>query len=294
MLKRQIFLLSLLEEFGSKLPNTEMLKYLFLLTRFQDDRIYHFFPYKYGCFSFNVYADKRKLIEKGILRNSDDWSLSNNQGNYYLMLSRKNRALIKKIKKEFGHLHGNDLIRYIYLEFPYYAVNSEILDEVLSSAEISKVKTYRPRKKIKAIYTIGYEKRSIEEYINCLIQEDVKILCDVRENPVSRKYGFSKTTLRKALETVGIGYRHFPELGIPGKKRKFLYHLEDYNRLFDLYEKEVLDNRQNTLDMIYQLLINNDRVGLTCYERLPEYCHRTRVAKAVITLSDQNLSIIEL
>ena len=69
------------------------------------------------------------------------------------MLSREDRASIKKIKKNFGHLSGKELIRYIYLKYPYYAVNSEILSEVLSKSEITQIKACKPKNEIRAIYT---------------------------------------------------------------------------------------------------------------------------------------------
>ncbi len=294
MLKRQILLLGLLEEFAGELSQTDMMKYLFLVTRYQDNRSYHFIPYKYGCFSFNAYSDKRKLMEKGILRDSEEWVLSENQGLFGLMLANDDRILIKKVKKEFGHLRRDNLIRHVYLNYPYYAINSEIMADVLSVAEIAKVKSYRPQSDTRAIYTIGYEGRTIEEYINSLIKEDVKVSCDVRRNPVSRKYGFSKKTMEKALGNVGIEYRHVPELGITGDRRRNLYNLEDYSRLFDAYEKEILSNCRRLLEMIYQLLLSNERVALTCFETEPARCHRTCVAGAVATLFDQDLSIIEL
>lgn len=296
MLNRQILLLALLEKWGGKLPNTEMQKYLFLLTMHQDKdkRSYHFIPYKYGCFSFNAYSDKRKLIERGILKDSDDWRLSQKQGGFYFMLAHEDKTLLDIIKKKFGHLNRKELIRYVYLNYSYYAVNSEILGEVLSQSEISQIKNCRPKNHIKAIYTIGYQGKSLEEYINCLINEDVKILFDVRKNPISRKYGFSKKTLEKTIETVGIEYRHLPELGIPGEKRMNLKNIEDYNRLFDLYEKEILCHYHNLLEMIYQLSLENDRVALTCFEKLPGYCHRTRVARAIIKLFHKDLPIIDL
>jgi hypothetical protein len=296
MLKRQILLLALLEKWGGILPNTEMQKYLFLLTRRQDkdNRSYHFIPYKYGCFSFNAYWDKRKLIEKGILKESDDWRLSGNQEGFYFMLAPEDRSLIEKIKKSFGNLDKKELIRYVYLNYSYYAVNSEILEEVLSKPEISQIKTFMPKNRIKAIYTIGYQGKSLEEYINCLINEDIKILLDVRKNPISRKYGFSKATLKNALKSVGIEYRHLPELGIPGEKRMDLVDIEDYNRLFDLYEKEILSNRHDFLEMIYQLSLENERVALTCFEKSPGYCHRTRIARTIVRLFNKDLPLIEL
>ena len=41
-----------------------------------------------------------------------------------------------------------------------------------------------------------------------LIREDVKLLCDVRKNPLSMKFGFSKNQLKGILEGVGIEYIH--------------------------------------------------------------------------------------
>jgi hypothetical protein len=79
MFKRQIILLALLEEFGRELPGTELMKYLFLLTRNQIKKSYHFIPYKFGCFSFQAYSDKRTFIHKGFLENVDKWKLSNNK-----------------------------------------------------------------------------------------------------------------------------------------------------------------------------------------------------------------------
>lgn len=34
------------------------------------------------------------------------------------------------------------------------------------------------------------------------------------KNPISMKYGFSKSQLQNACEGVGISYNHFPDLGI--------------------------------------------------------------------------------
>jgi uncharacterized protein (DUF488 family) len=294
--KRQKVLLALLEAWGGELPNTDMQKYLFLVSRCQEtkNRSYHFIPYKYGCFSFNSYSDKRKLIEKKVLKDCEDWKLSEKQSDFYFMLPKEDRASIKKVKEEFGHLSGKKLIRHIYLKYPYYAVNSEILGDVLSNSEITQIKECKPKNEIRALYTIGYEERSLEEYINFLIKEDVKILVDVRKNPVSRKYGFSKKTLQKAIEEVGIEYRHIPELGISGKKRTNLHNLEDYNRLFDSYEKEVLSSSSNLLMKLYQLILDNERIALTCFEKDSEYCHRTRIAEKIVKDLSGDLSIINL
>lgn len=63
------------------------------------------------------------------------------------------------------------------------------------------------------------------------------MLCDVRRNPWSRKYGFSKSTLSNACEGVGIRYEHLPELGIVSDARRNLETQADYDALFAHYER---------------------------------------------------------
>ncbi len=73
------------------------------------------------------------------------------------------------------------------------------------------------------------------------------MLCDVRKNAYSQKYGFSKSQLQKACEGVGISYIHMPELGINSDKRQHLISQSDYDLLFEDYEKNTLQ----TIPMLY-------------------------------------------
>ena len=45
------------------------------------------------------------------------------------------------------------------------------------------------------VFTIGYERRSPEELVRGLTDAGVTLLADVRELPLSRRPGFSKTAL---------------------------------------------------------------------------------------------------
>jgi len=72
----------------------------------------------------------------------------------------------------------------------------------------------------------------------------VTILCDVRRNALSRKYGFSKKTLGNACQNLGIRYEHLPELGIASARRKELHTQADYDRLFSAYEEDTLKHQQ--------------------------------------------------
>jgi uncharacterized protein (DUF488 family) len=123
------------------------------------------------------------------------------------------------------------------------------------------------------LFTIGYEGVSIEQYLNSLIHKDVRVLCDVRNNPLSRKFGFSKSNLQKYLSHIGIEYIHLPELGIISKKRSNLSSDEDYQSLFQEY-KSTLPQHQESLDKLHQLLEAKDRIALTCFEHEPLHCHR--------------------
>ena len=72
----------------------------------------------------------------------------------------------------------------------------------------------------------------MEAYLNTLLKTGVTLLCDVRRNPVSRKYGFSKSTLKRVCEGVALRYAHLPELGIASEQRRNSTTQESYNQLF--------------------------------------------------------------
>ena len=119
-----------------------------------------------------------------------------------------------------------------------------------------------------------------------LIINDIHLLCDVRRKAYSQKYGFSKTQLEKACVGLNIAYIHIPELGIESQKRQDLKSQKDYDILFDEYEKTTLKNNQESLLKIRTLLDRYERVALTCFEKNPMQCHRSRIAKALLSLSN--------
>jgi len=64
LFERQRVLLTLLDALGGKVALTDFQKLLFLYTRQEAEPSYEFVPYRFGCFSFTSYADKRRLIER--------------------------------------------------------------------------------------------------------------------------------------------------------------------------------------------------------------------------------------
>ncbi|MBD3196436.1 MAG: DUF488 family protein [Candidatus Lokiarchaeota archaeon] len=287
MLYRKKLLLATVELFGGEVNATNFQKLLFLISQKQADRRYDFVPYKFGCFSFQAMTDKNALIKKGYLENTKNWKLSIKERDFLTTLSKKDRQLLVNTKDQFGNFKTHDLIRYIYLHYPYFAINSEIVHDFLSKKEIEKIYQLKPQNNEICLFTIGYEGDNLERYLNKLIKSNIKALFDVRKNPVSRKYGFSKKTLQNACEAIGIEYIHLPELGIESEKRKNLKSQADYDDLFLDYEKLILPKKKDVINFIHNRLSNYKRIALTCYEALPQKCHRTRIANAVFSLNNK-------
>lgn len=279
---RQQLLLTLLDAFGGASGNLDFQKILFLYC--QETRApgpYEFIPYKFGAFSFTSYADRRRLVDRGLLANDDQqWQLTDAGRK---SIGRTQDLLLAAFVRRLGFARGDALVAETYRRFPYYATRSEIAERVLrgDEAALNRIEAARPTNKAPLLSTIGYEGRSLERYLNELLRTGVTVLCDVRRNPISRKYGFSKNTLAKGCEGVGIRYEHVPELGIASEQRQNLETQADYDALFDEYERTYLPGQSAALDKIASWMRAGDRVGLTCYELMPQQCHRHCVSEAL-------------
>jgi uncharacterized protein (DUF488 family) len=117
-----------------------------------------------------------------------------------------------------------------------------------------------------------------------LIINNIKTLIDVRKNPISMKYGFSKSFLSKRTSDLGIKYTHIPELGIESDKRQSLNSFEDYQDLFANYEDTTLKRNIKSIEKVYDILMQDRRIALTCFEADRNYCHGYRVVNCINNL----------
>ena len=286
-------LLLLLEAFGSRVGKIDFQKYLFLWTVQQEKPIYDFVPYKYGCFSFQSYYDLGALKNLGYIDETrKSWVLKKKINK--AQLKKEDLTSLESIKNKYRSTKGNQLLKIIYLEYPYYAINSEVAENLLKSSEMKVIKSKKPVKKQKTLFTIGYEGRSIEAFMNILIKNNVQIVCDVRKNPLSRKYGFSKNQLKNICENLNFEYVNISDLGIKSEFRHNLNSLKDYQNLFKEYKKRVLKKEKKSLEFIIDLLENKKRVAITCFEKEPEICHRHCVADAIYKKTNQKVKITNL
>jgi uncharacterized protein (DUF488 family) len=288
-------LLGLLETFDGSLPSTDFQKYLFLYTRLcEKDHSYEFVPYKFGCFSFQSYADKAKLIELGYLEDVTDWKLAKSRKSHVKQLNKGDDKKLDLFKSKYGKLKGKKLLHHVYSGYPYYAINSRVAEDILSDEEFTSVKKLKVRRRLNLFATIGYEGIPVETYINKLIDNDVCALVDVRKNPLSRKYGFSKTRLSDLLGKVGIEYLHMPELGIVSDKRKTLKTRRDYDDLFREYESTVLVDQSDALTQLHDIYLDKKRIAITCFEGCHTMCHRHKVADAIAEFAGEDFGVVHL
>ena len=283
LIERQRLLLTLLDALREPVGNTDFQKLLFLYTReCEASPSYEFVPYKFGAFSFTSYADKRKLTAEGLIEEDEqNWKLTE-AGRQMARKHAVTPLVASRFCRERANLRGNALIAEQYRKHPYYATRSEIVDKLkLPAEDRQRIAAVQPKKAGAGLATIGYEGKSLESYLNQLLQAGVTLLCDVRRNPLSRKYGFSKRTLSNACEGVGIRYEHLPELGIDSEERRELKTQADYDALFAEYERKSLPKQTEALAKIRAWVKQGERVALTCFELLPHQCHRHCVAEAL-------------
>jgi uncharacterized protein (DUF488 family) len=130
----------------------------------------------------------------------------------------------------------------------------------------------RPRLRSAALYTIGYEGRDLDELLEALVRVGVTRLVDVRELPLSRKSGLSKTALGSSLDEVGISYEHVKPLGNPKENRQ-RYWAGDVAGGAEIYRRHLHNGSYDALVGLAESL-DEGTACLLCFERDHAVCHR--------------------
>jgi uncharacterized protein (DUF488 family) len=130
----------------------------------------------------------------------------------------------------------------------------------------------------RALSTIGYEKKTVEELITALEAAGVELLADVRAVAASRRPGFSKTALSGAVRERGIDYLHLRALGTPkaGRDAARKGRIEEMHAIFagQLETPEA----GLALEQLREAALER-HVALLCYEEDAACCHRAIVAE---------------
>src|SRR5262245_25948858 len=113
LFSRQRQLLQLLGALGGSAGKLDFQKLLFLYCQeLSSGAPYDFVPYKFGAFSFTSYADRRKLIERGLLVDDEhSWKLSV-EGQR--LVGRTDDMQFSAFAKRYRGLRGDDLVADTY------------------------------------------------------------------------------------------------------------------------------------------------------------------------------------
>ncbi len=122
------------------------------------------------------------------------------------------------------------------------------------------------------VFTVGYEGRTLGEFLTIVCRNRVRRVIDVREKPLSRKQGFSRLQLETALKGRGIGYFPLKELGSPGAAR------QEYRSggTFVTFAKRYgthLEGQTRSLEVL-KALSSEMPSAILCFERNWKACHR--------------------
>jgi uncharacterized protein (DUF488 family) len=130
------------------------------------------------------------------------------------------------------------------------------------------------------LFTLGYEKRTLEEFLALLQEARIDVVVDVRDTPWSHKPGFSKRPLSERVTRAGMSYVH---AGFAGNPKSLRSAAKDNDEALRLYA-EHLGLHPEILDQLDALLgplrSQGKRACMICFERHPRDCHRGILAEA--------------
>lgn len=294
MFYRRKVILGLIELLGGEVEKLRFQKLLFLYAMKKQNPEYDFVPYKFGCYSYSASADMNAMVKKGILAEAEKKYIKIDACKYFQKLKASDARLLEEVISDYSKMSSNALIKHTYLNFPFYAIKSTIAKEVLPGKWYDRVDDAIPKDEEITLFTIGYEGISLEMYLQKLVRNNVKLLVDVRKNPLSMKFGFSKTLLKRYCNSLDVEYLHIPEVGINSDKRQALETQADYDRLFADYRNTTLLETMPSQQHILDLLKEYKRIALTCFEAEPCQCHRSHLAEAIANSPDFNYSLKHL
>ena len=277
ILNRQKMLLFLLRIAGGEASKLQMMKWSFLVAEVSPNRgggnFYQFLPYRFGPYSFCLENEITHLRRQSLVRLQEEniWRLTIDGAKEANTLPTRLSNDVDYVIRNYGHLKTDELIGRVYTEHPWFTINCDAVDK----------RTLERPNADREVYTIGYSGFSIDGFLDRLMRIGIVRVIDVRNNPSSRKYGFSKNRLALFCSLVGIEYESFPELGIPHEQRRTAHTDSEYCSLFSTYRCGIVTQQQAAISSVSSFLQQEPSV-LMCLESDPERCHRSHLARVML------------
>jgi uncharacterized protein (DUF488 family) len=144
---------------------------------------------------------------------------------------------------------------------------------------------------MKKLFTIGFTKKSAEEFFNILKENEIDLIADVRLNNSGQLAGFTKKRdLIFFLSLFNIDFIHLIDFA-PTKELRNAYHS---NWDFEAYGKsyrDLLKSREAIKNISGSVLMHKN-VCLLCSEAGAEKCHRSLAALEIA--KEFNVPIFDL
>jgi len=287
MLRRQRAILFMLREAGGAASRLEVTKWAFLLGAETPSgggsAFYQFLPYKFGPYSFCLYREAAALARDGMIEEvgEREWRLRSAGKAAAMKLDAAIRTDVGGVLGRFREKTVKQLLEYVYDHYRWFTVNSQ-----------TRPRAVRPCA-VPGVYTAGYEGLLVDGFLNGLMRAGMQRVIDVRNNPVSRRYGFHASTLARLCGHVDIEYRHFPELGIESGHRQDLDGPKAYAALLKRYERSTLAENGELVERVASLVTEKPS-ALVCMEAEPTMCHRSSLANAVSRIAGLPVRHLEL
>lgn len=134
------------------------------------------------------------------------------------------------------------------------------------------------------IYTIGFTKKSLKDFIDVLRGAEVRAVIDVRLRNTSQLAGWSKYPDFAFLLEEGfrIRYEHHPEFAPTSELLDAYKKNGDWQWYEDEFKRLLTDRNPEAEG---RALIASERICLLCAEPTPDRCHRRLVAEYLMNLA---------
>jgi uncharacterized protein (DUF488 family) len=132
---------------------------------------------------------------------------------------------------------------------------------------------------VPTLYTIGYQRRPLSEFIHLLQEAAVDAVIDIRLRNTSQLAGYTKRDDLAFLlhEGFAIAYEHHLELAPTPEIRDTYAEDEDWSGYEARFTELLAERQAETAGD--DILSRYHTPCLLCYEAAPEHCHRRLVAE---------------
>jgi uncharacterized protein (DUF488 family) len=147
----------------------------------------------------------------------------------------------------------------------------------------------RPR-----LFTIGHGDLSLERFLSLLAASSIRVVADVRSNPASARFPwFERAALARELESLGLSYRWFRELG--GLRPRDPDEAAHPALGHEWQRSYAAAMNRPEFHLACANLIGLAASSLTavlCAEKRPESCHRSLLADKLIVMGARVVHIL--